>query len=172
MFMRNAKPTPQMPSVDRQSAAYLRVLLPEALMHDPQLEAIRQQMPEGRRCDFVQAPRSGAADSEFLLSLFLPPAELDAIADQVLAARRSGRSTTLIVAINGSQTIVAPAGTRYQIMSTASIPSAIGTASPTRIPLTAMRRKISSYFSATSRNTGANAVEPVSLSVPPSQPGE
>lgn len=103
MFMRNAKPTPQMPSVDRQSAAYLRVLLPEALMHDPQLEVIRQQMPEGRRCDFVQAPRSGAADSEFLLSLFLPPAELDAIADQVLAARRSGRSTTLIVAINGSQ---------------------------------------------------------------------
>jgi DNA-binding NtrC family response regulator len=41
--------------------------------------------------------------SEFLLSLFVEPSQLDGLVDQVLAARRNGRMATLIIAINPLQ---------------------------------------------------------------------
>lgn len=105
MFLRSAKQTPQPPTLDRASAPLLRVLVPEAQLHDPDLDSIRQLMPEGRRCEFVSAQRAAAVDSDYLLSLFINPGELDALADQVLASRRSGRIVTLIIAVNGSQIV-------------------------------------------------------------------
>ena len=105
MFLRSAKQTPQTPTLDRASAPLLRVLVPEAQLHDPDLDSIRQLMPEGRRCEFVSAQRPAAVDSDYLLSLFINPGELDTLADQVLASRRSGRIVTLIIAINGSQIV-------------------------------------------------------------------
>ncbi|TJY62310.1 hypothetical protein E4T66_08830 [Sinimarinibacterium sp. CAU 1509] len=44
-----------------------------------------------------------APSAEFILSLLINPSALDPLADAVLDARRAGRSTTLIVAINGRQ---------------------------------------------------------------------
>ncbi|MGH8461613.1 MAG: sigma 54-interacting transcriptional regulator [Stenotrophobium sp.] len=70
------------------------------------LAALQQQLPEGRRCEFTSVPAgAGGAtiECDHVLSLFVEPAQLDGVADQVLAARRNGRTTTLIVAITSLQ---------------------------------------------------------------------
>lgn len=71
-------------------------------------DALRAHVPIGRRCEFMPLSAlsaSGLPNCEFVLSLLIDPAQLDGLADQVLAARRGGRSTTLIVAINSTHLV-------------------------------------------------------------------
>lgn len=95
------------PMLDRLPPAYLTVYAPEPVLRQPGLpDSLQEHMPEGRRCDLQPAAALGTpAESEFVLSLFLGTAELDRLADQVLARRRSGRMATLIVAIGGEQLV-------------------------------------------------------------------
>lgn len=70
--------------------------------------AFQNQLLAGRRFEFRRFPGADDAikfESDFVLSLFVDPASLDATADQVLAARKAGRLVTLIVAIRSQQLV-------------------------------------------------------------------
>lgn len=86
---------------------YLNVLAGiEPLQDRDGLEALRQQLPEGCRCE-ISAPASlpvaNVARSAYVLSLFCEPDQIDAHADAVIAARAAGADTVLIVAIRPGQ---------------------------------------------------------------------
>lgn len=100
------------PVVEKLPAPYLLVFAPELQMLDRGVGAILQSgLPDDRRLAFapLRPPASNGAehpvDAEYVLSLFIDPAQLDPIADQVLAARKLRPKTTLIVAINGTQLV-------------------------------------------------------------------
>jgi transcriptional regulator with AAA-type ATPase domain len=97
------------PFSERVTAPELLVLATESQLRErePAL-AFHHHLASGRRFEFRRMPESVEnlqIDSEFVLSLFLEPAKLDGLADQVLAARRSGRAVTLIVAIRPHQLV-------------------------------------------------------------------
>jgi len=107
MFNIKKKPA-AMPTLDRLPRAFLTAYVPADLLHQPdQLDALHACMPEGQRCDIqpTSAASGPAPDSEFLLSLFSNPADLDPLADRVFAARRAGQPMTLIIAITGDRLV-------------------------------------------------------------------
>lgn len=108
-FKDNRKPTESGWSPDAASGLYLRVFGDRIVIGGGDTaEAIRTALPESRRVDFAALPDRPDAiriDSDFVLSLFVDPAQLDGLADKVLAARQSGKAVTLIVAINGTQLV-------------------------------------------------------------------
>ncbi|ROH91040.1 hypothetical protein ED208_08715 [Stagnimonas aquatica] len=91
--------------------AYLTVYAAEAGRHDPHLApGLESLLPPGTRYELAAPPepqREGTplipASSEFVVSLFLDPEQLDGIADKVLAARSGGRHNSLVIVINGRQ---------------------------------------------------------------------
>jgi len=89
-----------------QTAPYLTLIANDLLLRDTEsLALFDQQLPEGQRCTSVRFGPGvlDALKSDFLLSLYIEPAQLDEIADKVLALRATGRSTTLIIAIRSTQ---------------------------------------------------------------------
>lgn len=71
-------------------------------------DALRAALPDSRRLDFSVLPQHADAiriDSDFVMTLFIDPAQLDGIADKVLQARQNGKPATLIVVTNGSQLV-------------------------------------------------------------------
>jgi DNA-binding NtrC family response regulator len=94
-------------ALPRVPPPYVLVLASQLQARDPEsAAAITAAVPACERYEFitpVQLLEGAAVDSRFVLSLFIEPGQLDALADRVLAARQSGRDTSLIVAINGKQ---------------------------------------------------------------------
>ncbi len=68
----------------------------------------QQHLAEGRHFDFRKLPEKFDGlrlESDFILSLFVEPSRLDALADLVLAMRGAGRTTTLIIAVQSRQLV-------------------------------------------------------------------
>jgi transcriptional regulator with AAA-type ATPase domain len=85
-------------------SAYLQVVTPTLLAADSGIrELIDQQLPDARRCEISTGSAALRFESPFVLSLFVDPAALDALADAVIARRQAGHPATLIVAINATQ---------------------------------------------------------------------
>lgn len=110
MFFKDSKKSPEVPSQhDLSPAPYLRVFIDRMVMGgNDGSEAVRQAMPDSRRAEFSPLPERAESlriDSEYLLSLFIDPAQLDGLADKVIATRQSGRKLTLVIAINGTQLV-------------------------------------------------------------------
>lgn len=96
------------PMIGAQGPAFLRVHASELYLRDPVFESgLRELLPAGRRHEWAEPPMPGTplrpVEAEYLLSLFIDPARLDELADAVLAARRAGGSTVLIIAVNSQQ---------------------------------------------------------------------
>lgn len=107
MFNIKKKPVAA-PTLDRLPSAYLTAYVPPRAMEQADLlDGLHREMPEGLRCDIQPSSAAGVAvpESEFLLSVFLTIAEMERLADQVLARRRAGQTVTLIVAITGDQLV-------------------------------------------------------------------
>lgn len=107
MFNIKKKPA-AIPTLDRIPPAFLTVFVPQDLLHQAeQLDALHACVPEGRRCEIqpASAAASASPESEFLLSLFPNPADLDPLADLVLAQRSAGRAMTLVIAITGDRLV-------------------------------------------------------------------
>jgi DNA-binding NtrC family response regulator len=109
MFRSGSRKSDQAPQLARpRQPAFLTVYAPALHLRERDaLEALAQQVLEGRSCEFLEAPGAAeaAAGSEFVLSLFNDPAQLDGLADAVLAARRAAQDTVLIVAVTGAQLV-------------------------------------------------------------------
>lgn len=110
MFFKDSKKATDEPRLqDVSPAPYLRVFGDRvSIAESDAASAIRQALPDSRRAEFQQLPERADSiriDSEFLMTLFVEPAQLDGIADKALAARQGGRNVTLIVAINGVQLV-------------------------------------------------------------------
>ncbi|HZR37213.1 MAG TPA: sigma 54-interacting transcriptional regulator [Nevskia sp.] len=92
---------------DRRPPAFLTVVGQEVLRTDrDSLALLQKHVPEGQRFEFISPLERNAAEplqSDYVLSLFVDPTQLDGIADKVYEARRNGRSSVLIVAIYTSQ---------------------------------------------------------------------
>jgi transcriptional regulator of acetoin/glycerol metabolism len=92
---------------DRRPPAFLTVVGQEVLRTDrDSLALLQKHVPEGQRFEFISPLERNAAEplqSDYVLSLFVDPTQLDGIADKVYEARRNGRGTVLIVAIYTSQ---------------------------------------------------------------------
>jgi DNA-binding NtrC family response regulator len=106
MFGINSKvERPQVVSARRP--LYLTAVGQETLQSDRDgLALLQRHVPEGHGFECVSQQQIRSAEplqSEFVLSLFIEPSQLDALADKVLEARRNGRHTVLIVAIQPSQ---------------------------------------------------------------------
>lgn len=92
-------------------APFLAIYVPEVWgLRDPALqEVLSRLLPPGRSFAVRSLGQpdgddpAPAFDEEFALGLFVEPALLDPLADRVLAARESGRSASLIVAVQGRQ---------------------------------------------------------------------
>lgn len=98
MLLRASRRAVQDPDLLAVPRAQLLVCTTEPLQPPTDaLLALRQALPPTGPCLF-RAPGQAAAEAEFLLALFLSPAQLDSLYDQMLAARRAGRSCTLVVA--------------------------------------------------------------------------
>ncbi|MFA5940623.1 MAG: sigma 54-interacting transcriptional regulator [Sinimarinibacterium sp.] len=100
------------PLAARQASPFLAIYTPsEWGLRDPALQdVVSRLLPSGRTCVLrgIDGPRANGEappplDEEFALSLFVEPAQLDALAASVLAAREGGRAATLIVAVQGNQ---------------------------------------------------------------------
>lgn len=93
----------------REPPPHLLLVAADSLLRDAQrLDLLAEALPDGKRCEFVAHQERGSIgplESPFVLSLFVDPAQLDPLADQILAARASGREVTLIVAVNGGQLV-------------------------------------------------------------------
>lgn len=91
----------------RPSPAWLSVLTPPSLLRDREaLTVFQGALPEGQSVEFSgpgERPVEQIVDSPFVLSLFVEPVQLDALADRVLDLRRGGRQLMLIVAIRSAQ---------------------------------------------------------------------
>lgn len=105
----------------RQSSSDLLIVAPELFLRDrDRMVALETHLPAGKTWQISPprlSPPVNPADprlpppppvpvhADFVLSLFVEPAQLDYTLDQVLATRAAGRMTTLIVAINGTQLV-------------------------------------------------------------------
>jgi transcriptional regulator with AAA-type ATPase domain len=110
MFLKSPKRAVEAPALHVVSPApYLRIFTDRSHLHDRDAaEAIQREIPEIRRCEFVALPEhpdSIRVDSEFALTMFVDPSQLDGVADKILAARHAGRMLTLIIAINAAQLV-------------------------------------------------------------------
>jgi len=109
MFFKDSKKAAgTVPAAEFIPAPYLRVFTDPFSVAGGAQDAIREALPESRRVEFVAMPeRADAApiDAEFLLTLFVDPTQLDALADRVTAARQGGRLVTMIVAVNPGQLV-------------------------------------------------------------------
>lgn len=86
------------------SSTYLRVVASGSVLADPGTRlAFERHLSEGQHCEVVPPTAGLRGDAPFVLSLFVEPPQLDALADAVLAQRQAGRTTTLIVAIDSTQ---------------------------------------------------------------------
>jgi len=77
-----------------------------ALSREPgALEALHAAVGESQRCDVLSDDQLAQAPlrASYVLSLFIEPSRLDALADRVIAAREGGAATVLIIAIRGDQ---------------------------------------------------------------------
>ncbi|NKF23084.1 sigma 54-interacting transcriptional regulator [Solimonas marina] len=93
---------------DRAAAPFLQVYASEFHARDPELgQGLAELSPDDRPLQMRSAaelgPQMPAPEADFVLSMLLAPSLLDGLADAVLAARASGRRTTLIVAITHAQ---------------------------------------------------------------------
>ena len=108
-FKDNRKPADESWSPELGPGLYLRVLGDRlGLASGDATDAVRKAMPAGRRVEFSVLPANPEAirlDSEFVMTMFIEPAQLDGIADKILLARQNGKAATLIVAINGAQLV-------------------------------------------------------------------
>ena len=95
------------PVVERMPAPFLCVVAPPESLRDREgLDALRRQLPDGRRCQVLGAAAlvpADAARAQYVLALFCEPAQLDSLADAVLAARADGAETVLVVATQPAQ---------------------------------------------------------------------
>jgi len=95
------------PVVERLPAPFLCVATPAESLRDREgLDALRRQLPDGRRCQVMLIDNLDAAEAaraDYVLSLFCEPQRLDAIADAVYNARGNGSDTVLVVAIKPQQ---------------------------------------------------------------------
>ncbi len=89
-----------------QTPPYLTIVANSMLLRDRDSLAIfDQQLPPGHRCDVVSmgADMPLPLDSDFVMSLYNEPSQLDELADKILALRATGRQTTLIIAVRSTQ---------------------------------------------------------------------
>jgi len=85
-------------------SAYLHVVTPTIVAADTDLRTlVDRQLPVDQRCEISTGTGSLRFEAPFVLSLFVDPTTLDALADAVIARRQAGHPTTLIVAINSTQ---------------------------------------------------------------------
>lgn len=107
MFRIGSKAAEQTSFVDTRPPAYLTVIGQEILRADGEgLAQLQHHVPEGQRFEFISLLERNPGQplrSDYVLSLFVDPAQLDGVLDQVIAARKDGRPTVLIIAINSSQ---------------------------------------------------------------------
>lgn len=92
----------------RAPAPDLLIVATELVIRDrDRLSAEALQLPTGQRCEAVLPSdlRLAIIDSPYLLSLFNSPADMDTLADKVIAARNAGGDTVLILAVNPSQLV-------------------------------------------------------------------
>ena len=89
--------------------ADLLIATPDLYLRDRERhDQLTRHLGGGRRWEFVAHSERMAPtpiESPFVLSLFVDPSQLDSLADRVLAARDSGRDSTLVIAINGTQLV-------------------------------------------------------------------
>lgn len=94
---------------NREPPPDLLLVAPDLYLRDQErLGLIAQHLPEGKRCEFasyLDRALTGPIESPYVLSLFIDPPQLDNLANQVLAARALGRSTVMIICVNGSQLV-------------------------------------------------------------------
>jgi len=104
MLLKSMRKSAVQPSLDRGAAPGLAVYTSEPMLLSAENRAAFQALTAPRHCEVRGTGAAALAlDAEFALALFLPTPELDALADQVLAARRAGRSATLVVATRVGQ---------------------------------------------------------------------
>ena len=107
MFGIGNKKAQASPDIERMPSPDLIVYSADAQLRDEQrVGAFHHHLAAGRRFEFRGLPSSfegEPVESDFVLSLFIEPSKLDALADAVLALRRQGRKLTLILAIKPSQ---------------------------------------------------------------------
>jgi len=108
-FKDNRKPVESSWDLEAAPGLYLRVFSDRLSMAGGDTgDAIRKSLPESRRVDFSVLPEKADAvriDSDFVLTMFIDPSQLDGIADKVLLARQNGKAATLIIAISGTQLV-------------------------------------------------------------------
>lgn len=108
-FKDNRKPAEESWAPELGPGLYLRVLGDRlAMASGDATDVVRKALPVGRRAEFSVLPANPDAiriDSEFVMTMFVDPAQLDGIADKVLLARQGGKVVTLVVAINGAQLV-------------------------------------------------------------------
>ncbi|MBV8062526.1 MAG: sigma 54-interacting transcriptional regulator [Nevskia sp.] len=98
----------QTQTFNRRPPAFLTVVGQEVLRTDREaLAPLGKYVPEGQRFEFISAlERTGEPlESDYVLSLFVDPSQLDGISDRVIQARKAGHSTVLIVAVYTSQLV-------------------------------------------------------------------
>ncbi len=84
--------------------SFVKVFASGGVLSDPATRVeLERQLPESQNVEVAAASGSIRIDAPFVLTLFLEPSQLDAIADAVLAQRQAGHKTTLIIAINTTQ---------------------------------------------------------------------
>jgi len=105
----DVKRAPQGIQPQQDPPADLLLVAPDLYLRDrDRLALLAEHLPDGKRCEFVSLanrPESGPIECPFVLSLFVDPSGLDALADQILMSRAAGHNTTLIIAVNGSQLV-------------------------------------------------------------------
>lgn len=102
------KPDVKAMAMERANLPYLQIYASDFHARDVELEqGLSALMPDGRKHRICSAGDLGSQmkldDVDFVLSLLLAPSLLDGLGDAVLAARASGRNTTLIIAITQGQ---------------------------------------------------------------------
>lgn len=108
-FKDNRKPAETSWDMEPAQGLYLRVFGDRlAMASGDAADSIRKAVMNSRRVEFSVLPQNADSiriDSDFVMTMFVDPAQLDGISDKVLLARQNGKSTTLIVAINGAQLV-------------------------------------------------------------------
>ena len=94
-------------SATREPSADVLLVAPDLYLRDREkLGAFGSHLPEGQRCEYASINDRAllvAIGSRYVVSLFNEPAQIDVLADQVLAARAGGADTVLIVVVAPSQ---------------------------------------------------------------------
>ncbi|HKY90722.1 MAG TPA: sigma 54-interacting transcriptional regulator [Nevskiaceae bacterium] len=102
------KKTNSLPEVGRATRPDLVVYTADGVRDQDRIGAFSHHLAAGRRFEFRGLPQgfeSEPIESDFVLSLFVEPNKLDALADAILALRRGGRQIALIVALKPSQLV-------------------------------------------------------------------